>query len=149
MPDAARLWKLNHRLVTLALQAATGELAALGLETKEFFVLDEVPSSPYPAALADELVIPRASVTSYVRSLVAKGLLARDFDETDLRRHRLALTEEGRRVLALARDVIAAGFEARLDRIGDRDRRELARIVETMLSDAASAARRPVAGEDR
>lgn len=131
--DAARLWKLNHRLVTLVLQSATAELAELGLETKEFFVLDEVPTSPYPAQLADELVIPRASVTAYVRSLVSQGLLVRDFDEADLRRHRLALTAEGERVLARAREVIAAGFEERLGRLSRADRSELERIVEAML----------------
>ena len=131
--DAARLWKLNHRLVTVVLQSATAELAGLGLETKEFFVLDEVPTSPYPAQLADELVIPRASVTAYVRSLVSQGLLVRDFDEADLRRHRLALTAEGERVLARAREVIAAGFEERLGRLSSADRAELERIVEAML----------------
>ncbi|MEV1079294.1 hypothetical protein AB0I98_13730 [Streptomyces sp. NPDC050211] len=44
--------------------ACSAELAELGLETKEFFVLAEVAASPYPAELAVALMIPKASVTT-------------------------------------------------------------------------------------
>ena len=82
--DAAQLWTLNHRLLTVVMDACSAELAALGLETKEFFVLAEVAASPYPAELAATLMIPKASVTVYVRSLVAKGLMRREIDDADL-----------------------------------------------------------------
>ncbi|WP_446685429.1 hypothetical protein [Kibdelosporangium aridum] len=65
--DAAQLWTLNHRLLTVVMDAFSAELAELGLDTKEFFVLAEVSASPYPAELAATLMMPKASVTVYVR----------------------------------------------------------------------------------
>lgn len=131
--DAAQLWTLNHRLLTVVLDACSREMADLGLETKEFFVLAEVAASPYPAELAAKLVIPKASVTVYVRNLVAKGFLRRQIDDSDLRRHRLALTPEG----AAARDrslaALAAEFDRRLARIQPQDRSELQRILLELL----------------
>jgi DNA-binding MarR family transcriptional regulator len=131
--DAAHLWSLNHRLVTVVLQACTPELDELGLETKEFFVLDEVCSSPYPAELAARLMLPRASVTSYVRNLVAKDLLRREIDESDLRRHRLELTSLGEEALARARGALARGFEERLARVTPADLADLRRILGDLL----------------
>jgi DNA-binding MarR family transcriptional regulator len=131
--DGAQLWSLNHRLVTVVLGACVAELDELGLETKEFFVLDEVGASPYPAQLADRLMIPRASVTAYVRSLVAKGLMERAIDEADLRRHRLALTEAGEEALRRARAALAAAFDERLARVPVSDRAELRRILRLLV----------------
>lgn len=103
-----------------------------------FFVLAEVADSPYPAEPATTLVIPTASVTVYVRNLVAKGFLRREIDDADLRRHRLMLTGEGEaaqdRVLALARE-----FDRRLDRIPRRDRDELQRILIALLAPTVEA----------
>src|ERR1044072_5704710 len=93
--DAAQLWTLNHRLLTVVLDACSADLAELGLESKEFFVLAEVAAAPEPAELAAKLVIPKASVTVYVRNLVAKGFVRREIDDADLRRHRLPLTPQG------------------------------------------------------
>src|SRR4051812_18635916 len=106
--DAARLWTPNHRLLTVVLDSCTAELAELGLETKEFFVLAEVAASPYPAELAAKLVISKASMTGYVRNLVAKGFLRREIDDADLRRQRLILTAQG----MTARDKALAALAA-------------------------------------
>ncbi|MFC5063763.1 MarR family winged helix-turn-helix transcriptional regulator [Actinomycetospora atypica] len=127
--DAAQLWSLNHRLLTVVLEACSAELAELSLETKEFFVLAEVAASPYPAELAARLVIPKPSMTVYVRNLVAKGFLRREIDEADLRRHRLVLTVEGESARDRALAALAAEFDRRLGRIPDRDRVELQRIL--------------------
>ncbi len=135
MLDGAQLWSLNHRLVTVVLGECVAELDDLGLETKEFFVLDEVGASPYPAELATRLMIPRASVTSYVRNLVAKGHLRREIDESDLRRHRLVVTDEGDAALRRARAALAAAFERRLSRVGADDRAELHRILVALLDE--------------
>ncbi|ALE74136.1 MarR family transcriptional regulator [Pseudonocardia sp. EC080610-09] len=132
--DAAQLWTLNHRLLTVVLDACTGELAALGLETKEFFVLAEVGTSPYPAELAAALVIPRASVTVYVRNLVGKGFVRREIDDADLRRHRLALTPEGEAARDRALAALATEFERRLATITARDRAALQRILHALLA---------------
>lgn len=131
--DAAQLWTLNHRLLTVVLDASSTEMAELGLETKEFFVLAEVADSPYPADLAAKLVIPKTSVTVYVRNLVAKGFLRREIDDADLRRHRLVLTPEGETARDRSLAALAGEFERRLANITPSDRVELRRILQAML----------------
>jgi DNA-binding MarR family transcriptional regulator len=137
--DAAQLWTLNHRLLTVVLDACSAELADLGLETKEFFVLAEVAASPYPAELATALVIPKASVTVYVRNLVAKGLMRREIDDADLRRHRLVLTSDGAAARDRALAALAKEFDRRLALIAPRDRTELQRILLALLEPAPQA----------
>lgn len=139
--DAAQLWTLNHRLLTAVLDACGAELAELGLEAKEFFVLAEVATSPYPAELAKVLVIPKASVTVYVRNLVAKGFVRREIDDADLRRHRLVLTEAGTAARDRAFAGLAAAFDRRLERIAPGDRAELARILTVLVESAPEEAR--------
>lgn len=134
--DAAQLWTLNHRLLTVVMDACSAELAELALETKEFFVLAEVTASPYPAELAATLMIPKASVTVYVRNLVAKGLIRREIDDADLRRHRLVLTAAGEAARDRALAALAAEFDRRLARIAPRDRTELQRILLALLEPA-------------
>ncbi|WP_236795182.1 MarR family winged helix-turn-helix transcriptional regulator [Amycolatopsis sp. GM8] len=131
--DAAQLWTLNHRLLTVVLDACTAELTELGLDPKEFFVLAEVATSPYPAELAVKLVIPKASVTVYVRNLVAKGFMRREIDDADLRRHRLVLTDEGEAARDRALAALGAEFDRRLATIEPRDRAELRRILLALL----------------
>ncbi|MFG1957029.1 MarR family winged helix-turn-helix transcriptional regulator [Nonomuraea sp. NPDC049028] len=134
--DAAQLWTLNHRLLTVVLDACSADLAELGLESKEFFVLAEVAASPYPAELAAKLVIPKASVTVYVRNLVAKGFVRREIDDADLRRHRLVLTDEGEAARDRALASLATEFDRRLATIAPRDRAELHRILLALLEPA-------------
>ncbi|MER7229352.1 MarR family transcriptional regulator [Streptomyces olivaceus] len=131
--DGARLWKLNQRLLGVVMDACTAELTALGLETKEFFVLAEVENSPYPAQIASALLLPRASVTVYVRNLVAKGLVEREIDEADLRRHRLVLSDAGVTARDRALATLAAEYDRRLARITEQDRVDLQRILGQML----------------
>ncbi|MBP2456655.1 DNA-binding MarR family transcriptional regulator [Clavibacter michiganensis] len=137
--ESAELWKLNQRLLTRILNAAAPQLEDLGLETKEFFVLDEVDACRYPAELAQKLMLPKASVTIYLRNLVAAGLVRREIDEADLRRHRLETTEEGRAVLAKALAALASEFRAMMTRIDARDQAELRRILRQLLDDGQPA----------
>ncbi|MBK1787539.1 MarR family winged helix-turn-helix transcriptional regulator [Prauserella cavernicola] len=131
--DAAQLWKLNQRLLTVVMNSCADTFDELGLETKEFFVLDEVDTCQYPAALAAKLMIPKASVTMYLRSLVAKGLVRREIDDQDLRRHRLATTDRGREVRQRALDALAAEFAIIMGRLDQRDRDELRRLLHALL----------------
>lgn len=138
--DGAQLWTLNQRLLGVVMDACTEELAELGLETKEFFVLAEVEASPYPAEIATALLLPKASVTVYVRNLVAKGFIRREIDEADLRRHRLALTAEGTGARDRALAALAEEYDRRLARVTPQDRVELQRILKAMLAPPASPA---------
>ncbi len=67
------------------------------------------------SVLADKLAVSRPSVTGVIDGLVTRHLVRRDPDESDRRRIGLGLTDEGRRVLALA-DV---EVERRLAEIAD------------------------------
>ncbi|KAA0943220.1 MarR family winged helix-turn-helix transcriptional regulator [Streptomyces apricus] len=131
--DGAQLWRLNQRLLSAVMGACAQELAELGLETKEFFVLAEVEASPYPAEIATALLLPKASVTVYVRNLVAKGFVRREIDDADLRRHRLVPTAEGVEARDRALAALATEYDRRLARITARDRTELQRILQEML----------------
>lgn len=131
--DGALLWKLNQRLLTRVMNAAAPELERVGIETKEFFVLDEIDESRYPAELAAKLMLPKASITMYLRNLVAKGLVTREIDQDDLRRHRLATTAKGREVRARALEALAAEFSSMMNRVGDDDQREFRRILNALL----------------
>ncbi|MEV7084418.1 MarR family transcriptional regulator [Streptomyces sp. NPDC093085] len=135
--DGAQLWTLNQRLLSVVMDACTQELAEAGLETKEFFVLAEVEASPYPAEIAAALLLPKASTTVYVRNLVAKGFIRREIDGADLRRHRLVLTAEGIEARDRALTALAAEYDRRLARITPRDRTELRRILQEMLTSPA------------
>ncbi|MGV8874898.1 MAG: MarR family winged helix-turn-helix transcriptional regulator [Rhodococcus sp. (in: high G+C Gram-positive bacteria)] len=131
--DGALLWKLNQRLLTSVLNAAEPQFEQHGIETKEFFVLDEIDESPYPAELAAKLMLPKASVTMYLRNLVEKGLVQREIDQDDLRRHRLRTTTKGRAVRAQALDALAAEFAVMMGKIDEADRVELRRILLALL----------------
>ncbi|MEV6130277.1 MarR family transcriptional regulator [Streptomyces violaceusniger] len=131
--DAAELWKLNQRLLTRVMNAAAPQLEELGLETKEFFVLDEVDACKYPAELTRKLMLPKASITTYLRNLVDRGLVRREIDESDLRRHRVMTTPEGQRVRAKALEALASEFLTMMARLDERDQSELRRMLLRLL----------------
>ncbi|MCC3721136.1 MarR family transcriptional regulator [Rouxiella badensis] len=133
MSDAANIWALNHRVLTLVMNECAEQLASLRLETKEFFVLGEIEPCRYPAELAKRLMLPKASVTVYLRNLVAKKFVRREIDEGDLRRHRLVLTSEGRRALDAATLALSSSFEKRLTRLKAQERAELERLLSQLV----------------
>lgn len=138
MPDvtAARLWALNHRVLISVLRDCDRDFDALDLDAKEFFVLAAVPEWPYPAELADGLVIPKASVSVYVRNLESQGLLGRQIDPGDLRRHRLHLTPRGQDVLERALEALSGVFEERLGRLTAVERVQLGQLLDKLVTDA-------------
>jgi DNA-binding MarR family transcriptional regulator len=136
MIAAAQMWKLNHRLLTQVMNNCVPQLEELGLETKEFFVLDEVDACKYPAELAARLMLPKASVTLYLRSLVAKGFIRREIDAADLRRHRLITTEAGRATLSKALTALSAEFDRMLGRLRPEEQGELQRLLLKVLDGA-------------
>lgn len=131
--DDAQLWKLNQRLLTTVLNAAQPQFDELGLDAKEFFVLDVVDECRYPAEIAATLMLPKASVTVYLRNLVAAGLVTRSIDDGDLRRHRLATTPRGREVLASSLAALADEFSAVMGRLPAAERPEFFRMLRALV----------------
>jgi DNA-binding MarR family transcriptional regulator len=115
--DPAKLWSLNYRLLMSVISGVAPGIAALGLETKELFVLAEVDEHPYPAELAATLCMPKPTVTVNLKRLEAAGLLRREIDAADLRRHRLVLTPDGRKAMSRGLALLSEAFGARLDRL--------------------------------
>src|SRR6202008_2449685 len=93
------------------------DIAELGLDSKELFLLAEIGEHPYPAELAATLNMPKATVTVYLKQLEAAGFLRREIDPADLRRHRLLLTPAGRKVTTDGLAVLSEAFHARPGRL--------------------------------
>ncbi len=50
--DAAKIWSLNYRVLLSVISSAEADITALGIESKELFLLAEVDEHPLPAELA-------------------------------------------------------------------------------------------------
>ncbi|MDB4909445.1 MAG: MarR family transcriptional regulator [Gemmatimonadetes bacterium] len=130
--DTAKVWSLNYRLLVSVIAAVAPKIAALGLDTKELFLLGEVEAHPYPAELAAVLVMPKPTVTVYVKRLEAAGFLRREIDAADLRRHRLLVTPAGRKALSRGLALLSDAFGARLERLSASERTALQRLLEKL-----------------
>ena len=130
--DVMTMWSLNYRLLMTVITGVSPEIAALGLETKELFVLAEIDEHPHPAALAEQLAMPKPSVTVYLKHLEAAGFVRREIDATDLRRHRLLLTLEGRTAMTEGLALLSAAFGERLGRLNAAQQADLKALLEAM-----------------
>jgi DNA-binding MarR family transcriptional regulator len=130
--DITKLWTLNYRLVASVLTEVAPELRGLGIEVKELFLIAELDAHPHPAALAEVLLIPKPSVTVYVKRLEAAKFVKREFDSADLRRHRLSLTPEGRKVMTAGLALLAEAFGRRLGRLTATQQAELKSLLEKL-----------------
>src|SRR5579871_6847450 len=114
--DAAQLWSLNYRLLSTIITGVTPQLEAMGLETKELFVLGAIDEHPHPAALAEVLCMPKPTVTVYLKRLESVGYVRREIDPGDLRRHRLSVTPTGRKLLVRGQALLSESYGVRLAR---------------------------------
>ena len=130
--DPAKLWSLNYRLLMSVISSVAPEIAALGLETKELFVLAEIDEHPYPAELAATLCMPKPTVTVNLKRLEAAGLLRREIDTADLRRHRLLLTADGRKAMSRGLTLLSDAFGARLDRLSAPQQASLRTLLQKL-----------------
>jgi DNA-binding MarR family transcriptional regulator len=131
--DVGKIWSLNYRLVMSVVTSIAPDIAELGLETKELFLLAQVDAHPHPAELAGVLSMPKPTVTVYVKRLEASGFLRREIDGADLRRHRLVLTPEGRKTMARGLALLSKAFGARLARLNSAQQSELATLLEKLI----------------
>jgi DNA-binding MarR family transcriptional regulator len=131
--DVGKIWSLNYRLVMSVVTSIAPDIAELGLETKELFLLAQVDAHPHPAELAGVLSMPKPTVTVYVKRLEASGFLRREIDGADLRRHRLVLTPEGRKTMTRGLALLSKAFGARLARLNSAEQSELATLLEKLI----------------
>jgi DNA-binding MarR family transcriptional regulator len=130
--DPAKIWSLNYRLVMAVFSSVTPDLAALGLEPKELFVLAGLDEHAFPAELAAALVMPKPTLTAMLKRLEAAGFMQREIDPADLRRHRLLLTPAGRKVMTRGLALLSEAFGARLRRLTAAQQQELRVLLEKM-----------------
>lgn len=131
--DASKIWSLNYRVLLSVISSAEAEIAALGLESKELFLLAEVEEHPYPAELAVTLSMPKPTVTVYLKRLEAAGFVRREIDPEDLRRHRLLLTPAGRRATEDGLALLSDAFSKRLQCLTITQQKELTHLLEEIL----------------
>lgn len=130
--DAAKTWSLNYRVLTSVIASVTKEIAELGLEPKELFLLAAVDEHPYPAELATTLLMPKPTVTVVVKRLEAAGFVRREIDAADLRRYRLTLTATGRRASTRGLALLSGAFAERLERLSVAEQSQLEALLEKL-----------------
>jgi DNA-binding MarR family transcriptional regulator len=130
--DIAKVWTLNYRLLTSVIAEVAPAVQGLGIEVKELFLLAELDAHPHPAALAEALLMPKPSVTVYVKRLEAAHLLKREIDCADLRRYKLSLTPEGRKVMTRGLALLSAAFGQRLGRLSALQQADLKSLLEKL-----------------
>jgi DNA-binding MarR family transcriptional regulator len=131
--DAAKIWSLNYRVLLSVISCAERDICALGLESKELFLLAEIDEHAYPAELAATLSMPKATVTVYLKRLEAAGFVRREIDPADLRRHRLLLTPAGRKVAAGGLALLSEEFNKRLGRLTVAQQKDLKSLLEKIV----------------
>ena len=130
--DAAKMWSLNYRLLMSVITSVAPDIAKLGLETKELFVLAEIDDHPHPAELAAVLCMPKPTVTVNVKRLEAAGFVRREIDASDLRRHRLMVTPAGRKVMTRGLAFLSEAFGERLRRLTAGQQADLRALLEKL-----------------
>ena len=131
--NAAKIWSLNYRVLLSVISCAETDICALGLESKELFLLAEIDEHPYPAELAVTLSMPKATVTVYLKRLEAAGFVRREIDPSDLRRHRLLLTPAGRQTATDGLALLSDEFDKRLGRLTVAQQKELKSLLERIV----------------
>ena len=131
--DAAKIWSLNYRVLLSVISSVEADITALGLDSKELFLLAEIDEHPYPAELAATMSMPKATVTVYLKRLEAAGFVHRRIDPADLRRHLLQLTPAGRRATKDGLAFLSDAFGKRLERLTRAQQKELNKLLEQIL----------------
>src|SRR5262245_52857266 len=130
--DPAKIWSLNYRLLMSLIASVQSDVASLGLETKELFVLAELEEHPYPAELSACLSMPKPTVSVNVKRLEAAGFVKREIDATDLRRHKLLLTPAGRKAMTQGMARLSGAVGERLARLSSKEQLELRALLEKL-----------------
>lgn len=90
-------------------------------------------------ALADLLFRDNASLTRMINLMVKHNYLKRAMNPDDLRRYRLLLTDEGKRVVDALPAVIASNRTIALEGITEEDERHLKRILNKLKTNCTKS----------
>jgi DNA-binding MarR family transcriptional regulator len=77
--------------------------------------------------------MPKPSVTVYVKRLEAAGFVKREIDSSDLRRHKLSLTPDGRKAMTRGLALLADAFGERMGRLTAAQQAEFKALLEKLI----------------
>src|SRR3954447_5655091 len=129
--DAWRGFLRSYATLVRELDEELTERHGLPLSSYDVLVqLDEAPDGMLRMShLADAVLLSRSGLSRLVTRLADQGLLERVECENDARGQFAAITDAGRERLDEARVTHRAGVRERfLDRLGERDQRQLAKV---------------------
>src|SRR3954451_19059612 len=134
--DAWRGFLRTYATLVRELDEELTERHALPLSSDDVLVqLDEAPDGRLRMSrLADAVLLSRSGLSRLVTRLADQGLLERVECANDARGAFAAITDQGRERLAEARTTHRAGVRERfLDRLGEREQRQLVRAWNRLL----------------
>ena len=131
--DAAKIWSLNYRVLLSVISCAEADICALGLESKELFLLAEIDEHPYPAELAATLSMPKATVTVYLKRLEAAGFVRREIDPPICGAIACCSPRPGVKPPRTALALLSEEFDKRLGRLTVAQQKDLKNLLEKIL----------------
>jgi DNA-binding MarR family transcriptional regulator len=134
--DAWRGFLRTYATIVRELDDELNERHGLPVSSYDVLVqLDEAPGGMLRMShLADAVLLSRSGLSRLVTRLSNQGLIERRECENDARGAFAAITEEGRERLDQARVTHRAGVRERfLDRLSERDQRQLAKVWGRLL----------------
>ena len=128
----AQLWTGCYSFMQEGMDAASARMSDLGIDVREFLVIDYLERSSSQVDIGKALSIPKASVTGYVKALEAKSLIRREINRDDLRRYQLRLTAAGIITVSNARKILTEVFDERLAKLEHDEQTEIKRLIEKL-----------------
>src|SRR2546423_9199106 len=110
------------------------KLEAEGYETSDYGVLAMLAEGARltQATIADALTLDPSRLVALLDSLEDRGLITRQRDPQDRRRHVVSITTKGERELALLRDIVAEFEDEFLAPLGAEGRKTLHELLERL-----------------
>ena len=131
------IWKFFHGIM----EEAAPEMTELGLYPRVLFLLAKVGEYPYPAQLAEALLVPAPTVSFIVRHFEKQGVLSRQTDTADLRRCRLTLTDKGQTLLGRGQEIVNRYAGQRMLRLNKEQLAEFAALLKILTEADRRAAK--------
>lgn len=125
------------RKITRAIDLHSKQLTReIGLTAPQLLVLKEVESLGHakPSVVAKNVHLSQATVTSIIDRLEKANLITRTRSHEDRRAVDLTLTEDGRAKLAIAPELLQAGFIEKFSALEDWERSQLVSSIQRLAA---------------